>query len=155
MKTELFSGCTVLYCFVNKRKGCIVKLLSIVIFLLLTISVWADSYIPDTYNEVAQQGEDFVRHLQIVDSNKNPIDITGRSYKAQFRPMPGSSVIFANFSTVITSATNGTFDIILHKEQTHTLGPKIGFWDLLEQMPDGLVGYRFKGQFSISPTTTR
>ena len=133
------------------------KYIYITIFFLLifTSILWAESYSPGVYNEVIQQGEDFVRYVNIVDSTGNPVNITGRIYKAQFRANSNSSTTFANFSTSIISATGGRLSINLSKNVTKSIGGKTGYWDLLEQSTDGSIGYLWKGTLSVDSTITR
>jgi len=130
------------------------KIIALLCF-ILTVSI---SYAldPGIYDVVMQAGEDYRLSMTLQDSNGNNVDLTGYSYKAQFRksPAPGG-IVYATYSTVFTNMTSGGVEIRLSKAQTTSTSGLIGVWDLRETDPSGLVTYKAGGKVICRPTVTR
>lgn len=126
------------------------KLFIIIILLLATTTFAAE-----TGDLIMKAGADYRANLTWTQSGV-PVNLTGRSYSAQFRSAayPGGT-LFATYSAVITSATLGKMDLRLSKAQTTALSGKTGVWDLRQVDSTGLVTYQFGGKVVVLPTVTR
>jgi hypothetical protein len=134
-------------------------LLTLSCCLLLCSTVQAASShidLPTPFDVVMLAGSDFNFPLKATNATGAAIDITGYSYRAQFRsaPAPGG-VLFANYSTAVLNGPAGLFQISLSKFKTLALSGKAGVWDLLQVDPTGKVTYQMSGKAAVKPTATR
>lgn len=65
------------------------------------------------YNMEISQGSDFKLSLSIKDSNQNPVDLTGHTFRGQIRKTASDAVTQATFTFTITDAVNGAVDVEL------------------------------------------
>jgi hypothetical protein len=131
------------------------KISSVILLILFLASVaFSEYYTPGALNLSIQQGSDFSITGIFKDSTGTPINFTGATLKAQFRPTANTSALFATFSTIKT-ATPGQIKIILHKGQTTALAGKTGYWDMQITTVDNSTSYLLSGQCSIVPTVTK
>lgn len=148
-----------------KRKLAII----IMAFSLLSSALIAHALEPAVYDFSMQAGEDFTLRLGLNACADNPPpvtpdkckawapqNLTGYSYKAQFRsaPYPGGQV-FSTYSSIIVNAATGRLDVKLSRRQTVVHDNKQGIWDLQQTDPAGLISYILKGKTKVDPTGTR
>jgi len=131
------------------------KLLALSCLILLVASL-AFALDPYQYDIVMQAGEDYQLEMQMKDGNGNNVDLTGYSYKAQFRNSPApNGIVFATYSAVFANQTGGRLNVKLSAAQTTKNSGKVGVWDLRETNPSGLVTYSVGGKAICRPTVTR
>lgn len=82
----------------------------------------------------------FVRSVQVVDANDQPIDLSGGDFEAQIRKtrLTGTTAgePLAQFAVDDTDADTGIFVLSLTREQTKALNLRAGtdaFWELQDQ----------------------
>jgi hypothetical protein len=131
------------------------KRTTLIISALLVLSATAWAFQPGHFDIVMQAGEDFWMDAT-KKYNGTPVDLTGNSYAAQFRsaPAPGG-IVFATFSTIVTTPANGVIRVKLSRAQTVNLSGKSGVWDLRETNAAGQVTYQQSGKCAVAPTVTR
>jgi hypothetical protein len=83
----------------------------------------------------------------------SPVDITGSTFYAQYRPSAGGA-IFATYSTPIVNAAAGQSKVTLSADQTTALSGTSGFWDLLHIDASGKRKYRAAGTVTVAPPIT-
>lgn len=70
-----------------------------------------------------------------IRNGTTPVNITGRTYRAQIRPEALSSTVIAEFSCAITNAAGGIVVCTLSASTTAALSPTRAVWDLQETTP--------------------
>lgn len=109
---------------------------------------------------VVEQGSTFYRKLVLSDFSGAPLDLGGYALRAQVRPTPESSEVYATWTT-----DNGRF-LLLNPEQgevvfeisaSETAGYtwREGVYDLELVDPVGRVERLLEGKVYVSPETTR
>lgn len=74
-------------------------------------------------------GDDFEMTVKVLDSNNNPVDLTGAIPKAQIRAEAGATDILAEFA--IAPVAGDTSALLLALAATKTVSlPSAAFWDL-------------------------
>jgi hypothetical protein len=131
------------------------KLLRLLIILILSSGI-AFALDPAVYDFGMQAGEDFVLQLTLKDSSNTVINLTGNTYKSQFRSAPApSGTVYATYSTVVVDAAAGRLDIRLSKAQTLANDTRQGVWDLQQTSSGGQITYLMKGNTRVHSTVTR
>lgn len=111
---------------------------------------------PGVFDISMQAGEDYRLQLTLKDGNGAAMNLTGYSYRAQFRQAPApTGALYATYSTVMVSPTTGRLDVRLSKAQTNTNTGRSGVWDLQQTEPGGNVSYILTGKTVVKPTATR
>jgi hypothetical protein len=111
---------------------------------------------PATYNLTIQAGEDFRLVLTLKDATGTVQNLSGYSYKSQYRSAAApSGTIYATYSCSVLSPTAGTVSVRLSKAQTTALTGTQGVWDLLQTDSGGADSYLLKGKALVQPTVTR
>lgn len=148
-----------------KRKLVIIA----VAFSLLSSALVAHALDPAVYDFSMQAGEDFVLQLGLNACADNPPpatpdkckvwapqNLTGYSYKAQFRSaVAPSGQVFATYSSKIVNAAAGRLDVKLSRRQTTANDGKQGFWDLQQTDAAGSISYLMTGKTKVNSTVTR
>lgn len=132
-----------------------VKQIVAVLALLALCLLAGRAFSAETADLVMKAGADYRAKLTWNDTTGRAVDITGRSYVAQFRSAPAGGTLFATYSCIVTTATQGKMEIHLSRRQTATLSGKAGVWDLKQTATDGSVTYRFGGNAKVLPTVTQ
>jgi hypothetical protein len=134
----------------------------LIIALLLAFSLIGNAQaieplnLPTPYDMVMLAGADYSLPVILKLSSTTTEDITGYAYAAQFRSGPApSGIVFANFSTIITTPVNGMLRVSLSRRQTLPLSGKSGVWDLRQTTTAGVVTYVISGKASVRPTVTQ
>ena len=87
---------------------------------------------------------DHTEELSITDGNDNPVDLTGYSVASSVYDEPRTTK-YADFTTSITSATNGTFTLSLTRAQTATFSPNELHYDVKLKNPSDKQEYYVAG----------
>ena len=85
----------------------------------------------------------------------SPINITGRTYRAQIRRSPADATILATWTCAITSGAAGKLTLTLSDTTTATLSPGYAVWDLEETTSGGLVSTPLSGRVTIVQDVSR
>lgn len=126
-----------------------------IILVVLELCILAGrAFSAETADLIMKAGADYRATLTwTVPTTKQPVDLTGNSYAAEFRSGPGGT-LYARYSTIVTNATAGQMQLRLSRRQTATLPGKTGVWDLKQTDAAGVVSYRFGGTVKVMPTVT-
>jgi len=85
----------------------------------------------------------------------DPVNITGRTYRAQIRSTPGDSTILASWTCTVTNGAAGKLTLTLADTITATLSPGFAVWDLEETTGAGLVSTPLGGRVTIVKDVSR
>lgn len=88
------------------------------------------------------------------DDAGTPINITGRTYRAQIRSSQDSKTIKASFTCVVTSGSAGQITCTLAAADSATLLPGIAYWDL-EENASGVITTILSGNVTVLADVTR
>lgn len=89
--------------------------------------------VPGVYDLNIYQGDTFRISFRILDSNNDPLDLTGQTPKSEIRDAPGGTLIESFTATLATQSgdTLGQVDLEMASADTTALTPgTIGVWDL-------------------------
>ena len=68
--------------------------------------------------------------VTITTDGSTPVNITGRTYKAQIRSQQDSTTIKASFTCTVTSGATGEVTCVLSATSSAALSAGLYFWDL-------------------------
>jgi hypothetical protein len=85
----------------------------------------------------------------------SPVNITGRTYRAQIRRSPNDTTILASWTCTITSGSTGKLTLTLAGAVTATLDAGFAVWDLEETTTGGLVSTPLAGRVTVVQDVTR
>ena len=83
-----------------------------------------------------------------------PINLSGRTYRAQIRQAQDSRTIKASFTCTVTDASNGVITCVLSAADSATLPVGLGFWDL-EENASGVITTVMSGTVTVLADVTR
>jgi hypothetical protein len=83
-----------------------------------------------------------------------PINLSGRTYRAQIRQAQDSRTIKASFTCTVTNAANGVVTCVLSAVDSATLPVGLGFWDL-EENASGVITTVMSGTVTVLADVTR
>lgn len=92
--------------------------------------------------------------VTLTTDGSTPIDVTGRTYRAQIRQSQDSRTIKASFVCTVTDGVNGVVTCVLDADDSATLPVGIGFWDL-EENASGVVTTVLSGTVTVLADVTR
>lgn len=92
--------------------------------------------------------------LTMTSNGTTPINITGRTYRAQIRATKDSSTIAASFACTVTDGAAGEVTCVLTANQTSALTPGTQYWDL-EETNAGVVSTIVAGTVNVLADVTR
>jgi len=111
------------------------------------------------------QGSDFILNMALLDSENNPIDLTGAEILGHIRKTASSDKIETEFDFVPVNLANGEFIIRLPAAKTSLLKIMPSFaaertitqyaYDIKIAYPDGAINRILTGIINISPEVTR
>jgi hypothetical protein len=87
-------------------------------------------------------------------AGSTPINIAGRSYRAQIRENKDSGVIAASFSCTVTNAAQGQVTCVLPAASTAVLLPQNYYWDF-EEDNGGVISTILAGTVTVLADVTR
>lgn len=88
------------------------------------------------------------------DDSGTPINITGRTYRAQIRSSQDSTTVKASFTCTVTNGAAGQVTCVLSATDSATLPVGIAFWDL-EETASGVVTTILSGNVTVTADVTR
>ena len=88
------------------------------------------------------------------DDAGTPVNITGRTYKAQIRTQQDSTTIKASFVCTVTAGSSGQVTCVLSATDSATLSAGLYFWDL-EENASGVVSTILSGNVTVLADVTR
>lgn len=92
--------------------------------------------------------------VTITSDGSTPVNITGRTYRAQIRSSQDSTTIKASFTCTVTDGANGQVTCVLSATDSATLPVGIAFWDL-EETASGVVSTILAGNVTVLADVTR
>lgn len=92
--------------------------------------------------------------VTMTSDGSTPINISGRTYRAQLRSQADSTTIKASFTCTVTSGAAGQVTCILSATDSATLSPGLMFWDL-EENASGTVSTILSGTVTVLADVTR
>ena len=132
------------------------KRLLLIVAALCCVVATAWALDPALYNITMQAGEDYRLTLVLKDAAGAVQNITGCSYRAQYRSSYApAGTVYATYSAIVTAPATGTVSVRLSRAQTGALSGTSGVWDLQQTDSGGAVSYLMKGSATVAPTVTR
>lgn len=105
-------------------------------------------------NIFIEQGATWTRTLELKDSNEDPINITGKTFRGQIRKKAQDPDILAAFTFNITNGSGGIVTATLSATTTAAIPGQNCVYDM--EMVDGSTVTRIlEGVAFISPNVTR
>lgn len=92
--------------------------------------------------------------VTITSDGTTPINITGRTYRAQIRSAQDATTIKASFTCVVTDAANGQVTATLSATNSAALSSGIYYWDF-EENASGVVSTILAGNVTVIADVTR
>lgn len=92
--------------------------------------------------------------VTITSDGSTPINVTGRTYRAQIRSSQDSTTIKASFTCVVTSGANGEVTCTLSATDSATLPVGNAYWDL-EENASGVITTILSGTVTVLADVTR
>ena len=110
--------------------------------------------VPAKQNLSITRGDTEVVVVTMASSGGTPIDITGRTYRAQIRTTKDSSIIDASFTCAVTNAVLGEVTCTILPATTATLAVGTHYWDF-EETDGGVVSTILAGSVNVLADVTR
>lgn len=110
--------------------------------------------VPAETNIVITRGDTTTLSITITSNGTTPIDITGRTYRAQVRSNTEDTSYELAFTCTLTTPASGVLTCVLSAAQTATLEPGNHTWDL-EENASGVVSTILSGTFTVLADVTR
>lgn len=110
--------------------------------------------VPAKQNFSITRGDTETVIVNITTDGSTPIDITGRTYRAQLRATKDSGSISASFACTITDALDGQVTCVLSAASTATLAAGTYYWDF-EENNNGVVTTIIAGTVNVLADVTR
>lgn len=92
--------------------------------------------------------------VTITSDGSTPINITGRTYRAQIRASQDSTTIKASFTCTVSNGAAGQVTCTLSATDSATLPVGIAYWDL-EENASGVVSTILSGNVTVIADVTR
>ena len=109
--------------------------------------------IPGEASVAITRGDTTTLVITLTD-NSGPINITGRTYRAQVRSNTEDANPEVSFTCTLTTPLSGVLTCVLSASQTATLEPGNHFWDL-EENASGVISTVLSGVFAVLADVTR
>lgn len=92
--------------------------------------------------------------VNLTSNGTTPIDITGRTYRAQIRTTKDSGIVDASFTCTVTNGASGQVTCSMSAATTAGLASGTHYWDL-EETNSGVVTTIFAGTVTVLADVTR
>ena len=92
--------------------------------------------------------------VNITTDGSTPVNVTGRTYRAQIRSAQDSTTIKASFTCTVTDGANGQVTCVLSATASATLSAGIYFWDL-EENASVVISTILAGNVTVNADVTR
>ena len=109
--------------------------------------------VPATYNLKFVRGDTLTLNITITSDGTTPVNIAGRSYRAQIRYEKNASTIAASF-TCTPNVSTGVVNCVLSAANSATLTDGPAFWDF-EETNTGVVTTILAGKVTVLADVTR
>jgi len=109
---------------------------------------------PATQNLTIVRGDTEVIVINLTSDTSAPINVSGRTYRAQIRDEKDSSSIAASFSCAITNAVNGEITCTLTAAHSAALSAGTKYWDF-EETNGSVVTTILAGSVNVLADVTR
>lgn len=110
--------------------------------------------VPAKQNLTMTRGDTESVILTMTSNGTTPVNITGRTYRAQIRATKDAGVIDATFSCSVTNGAAGEVTCSLTPNQTSGLTVGTHYWDL-EETNAGVVSTIVAGTVNVLADVTR
>lgn len=109
---------------------------------------------PATQNLTVVRGDTETVVVTMTTNGSTPVNIAGRTYRAQIRTTKDASSIAASFTCSITDAAAGKVTCVLSAVDSATLPSGVGYWDF-EENNSGVVTTVLAGTVNVLADVTR
>lgn len=109
---------------------------------------------PADQDLILTRGDTETLVVTIQGDTGSPINITGRTYRAQIRSSQDSTTVKASFTCTVTSGANGQVTCVLSATDSATLPSGQYYWDL-EENASGVVSTILAGNVTVFADVTR
>jgi len=109
---------------------------------------------PANQDLVITAGDTMTVVVTMTTDGSTPMNITGRTYRAQVRQQADNTTIEATFTCTVTNAVHGQITAVLSAAQTGVLESGNHVWDL-EENASGVVTTVLAGAFIVLADVTR
>lgn len=92
--------------------------------------------------------------VTITTDGSTPVNITGRTYRAQIRSTQDSTTIKGSFTCTVTGAASGQVTCVLSATSSAAISAGLYFWDL-EENASGVVSTILSGNVTVLADVTR
>ena len=92
--------------------------------------------------------------VTITTDGSTPVNITGRTYRAQIRSQQDSTTIKASFTCVVTNGSVGQVTCTLSSVSSSALSAGLYFWDF-EEDASGVISTILSGNVTVLADVTR
>ena len=105
------------------------------------------------YNITIEQGTDWTRDLFLTTATQGAINITGRTFTAQIRQMPGGTVV-TKIATSVVSAAGGQVRLTVTSAASLLVPTSGAKYDLVQVTNSGIATRLLEGVVTLSPRIT-
>jgi hypothetical protein len=109
---------------------------------------------PATQNLTLVRGDTETIIVNITTNGTTPVNIAGRSYRAQIRTEKDATNISASFTCTVTDAAAGQVTCVLSAGSSASLVPGINYWDF-EETSGSTVTTVLAGTVNVLADVTR
>lgn len=109
---------------------------------------------PADQDLIITRGDTETLVVTITTDGSTPVDITGRTYRAQIRSQQDSTTIKASFTCTVTYGTSGQVTCVLSATNSAMLSAGLYFWDL-EENASGVISTILSGNVTVLADVTR
>ena len=109
---------------------------------------------PANQDLVITAGDTLTVVITMTSNGTTPINITGRTYRAQVRQQADNTTIEASFTCTVTNGSAGQITAVLSASQTGVLEAGNHVWDL-EEDASGVITTVLAGAFVVLADVTR
>lgn len=109
---------------------------------------------PATQDLTVTRGDTETVVLTLTTDGSTPINVTGRTYTAQLRSTPDSSIIAASFTCQVTNGAAGQVTCVMSPAASSLLTPGYYYWDIQENA-SGTISTLLSGMVTVLADVTR
>jgi hypothetical protein len=106
-----------------------------------------------SYDITIEQGTDWSRDLFLTTATQGYINLTGRTFTAQIRQMPGGTVV-TQIATSVVSAAGGQIRLTVSSAASLLVPTSGAKYDLVQVTSAGIATRLLEGVVTLSPRIT-
>jgi VCBS repeat-containing protein len=110
--------------------------------------------VPAKQNLSITRGDTETVVITMTSDGTTPVNITGRTYRAQIRTLKDAGTIDASFTCTVTAGTSGEVTLTMAPASTSALAAGTHYWDL-EETASGVVSTILAGTVTVLADVTR